>query len=103
MAICMTFSLVLAGSGGAETAAVLPRADAEGTDEGAPHRLRRAVAAGAGGLFHPVRGVLQAAPGRLEPDLVDIASRRHAHLSREGPGERARRQAGLVCQRLDRQ
>ena len=88
---------------GAETAAVLARADAEGADEGAAHRLRRAVAAGAGGLLDPVRGVLQAAPGRLEPDPVDVASRRHAHLGREGPGELPRGQAGLAGQRLHRQ
>src|SRR5437763_792425 len=35
-----------ADGGGMETAAVLPRADAEGADEGPAHRLRRAVPAG---------------------------------------------------------
>src|SRR5689334_16297279 len=98
MAICIVSpSLrVTGGGGGTEAAAVLPRADAEGTDECAPHRLRRAVAARAGGLLHAVRSVLQAAPGRLEPDLVDVAPRRHAHLGREGPGELPRGQAGLA-------
>src|SRR5580704_1123534 len=34
---------------------------------------------------------------------VDVASRRHAHLGREGPGELPRGQAGLAGQRLHRQ
>src|ERR1700736_4278362 len=79
---------------GAETAAVLSPAGAEGADEGTPPRLRRAVPAGAGGLLHPVGGVFQVAPGRLQPDLVDVAAWRYAHLGREGPGELPRGQAG---------
>ena len=61
--------------GGMETAAVLPRADAEGADEGAAHGFRRAVATGTGGLLDPLGGVFEAAPGRLQPDLVDVAAR----------------------------
>ena len=96
----MTLLSLAADGGGAEAAAVLIGADAEGAQEGAPHRLRRAVPAGAGRLLDPVRGIFQAAPGRLEPDAVDVASRRHAHLGREGASELPRGQAGLAGQRF---
>ena len=85
---------------GAEAAAVLAGADAEGSQEGAPHRLRRAVPAAASRLLNPVGGIFQVAPGRLEPDQVDVTSRRHAHLGREGAGELARGKARLAGQRF---
>src|SRR5690606_15916384 len=82
-----------AGPGGAEAAAVLGRGRAERFEEGAPHGLGRAVAAGARDLLDTVRGVLQQAPGVFEAYPVDVAARCRAGLLPEGAGEVAGRQA----------
>src|SRR5579862_3078844 len=110
IAICMGLLRVAGGrsgagvvAGGAETAAVLVRADPEGADEGAAHRLGGAVPAEAGGLLDAVGGVLHPVPGQFEPDPVDIATWRHTDFGGEGPRELARGQPGPAGQRLYRQ
>src|ERR1700722_14162226 len=77
----------LAGRTGAEPAAVLGRADADGLDERAAHGLGGAVAAGAGGLLDAFGGVLQVPAGRFKAGAADVTAGGHADLSGERAGE----------------
>src|SRR3546814_7423618 len=73
MAICTWVSLVGRGSGGAEAASVLGWGGAQRAQEGAPHGLGGAEAAGRSDRVDAVGGVLEQPAGGLDADALDVA------------------------------
>src|SRR5271165_1153237 len=91
-----------AAPAGVEAAAVLRRPDCEHPQERSAHRLGRAEAASARDLRDGLTGLLEAAPGRLQPDSLHVAPWCEARLSEERAGEVPRAHVGPRRHRLDR-
>src|SRR3546814_11403571 len=83
MAICTWVSLVGCRSGGAEAAPVLGWGGAQRAQEGAPHGLGGAEAAGRSDRVDAVGGVFEQPAGGLDADALDVAGGGGSHLRSE--------------------
>ncbi|AUA17102.1 hypothetical protein CFP59_09295 [Streptomyces malaysiensis subsp. malaysiensis] len=73
------------------------------SDEGAAHRLRRAISAGSGDLSHTIGPVFERSPGVFQAYTLDLPAGCRPGLHLEGTGKVPRGEAGALCEALDGQ